>query len=36
MRRLGTGAIGLALALALGTGPAAAQEKYTMGMAGAT
>jgi hypothetical protein len=36
MRRLAAGAIGTALALALVTGLAGAQDKYVMGMAGGT
>ena len=36
MRRPAAGVIGIALALALATGPAGAQEKYTMGISGAT
>ena len=36
MTRFGVGAIALGLALFLGTGPARAQDKYTMGMARGT
>ena len=36
MTRCGVGAIALGLALFLGTGPAEAQDKYTLGMTGGT
>lgn len=36
MRRFGTGAIGLLVAVAIGVGPAETQDKLTMGMGGGT
>jgi hypothetical protein len=36
MRRFGAYAIGLVLAVSFWTGPAGAQDKYTMGMARGT